>query len=867
MGISTKDWIKGLITKQEKINFETVKIDFNEFDSNSISSSFLYAVSKYGVSICKEPDKLKNILSDLAPNLSKETKLLQYLCKSGNLDRLLNLCDKEDSELLFWMNNAVSHLVSNEMIDEKLAYEFCNNLVYDVAGRDMTDAFLKHRKEEAQEQELKKMLNRIKVLIEEEKFETVEESLHEICKKTKKQEVVEEAEQLLKLVNERQLEVAINYITTAIDEGRYKDGSNHLEVAKKILEKCGNSKKIKDIVNQIAENEKKLEEVIQKCLKNADKAIKGKEYDKADIFIEQAKDVAGNYFQIDNTYSFWKTRALVEQQIDDREFEKATNNINNLQQSVGLEKEFDKYISAMERRIHWYQKFVLLFKWIFLLVFAAILVVTNIKIIVSFQKIIIHIISALWLIIAVFVMRKLKRKTAVLSSTLLLIFNYAVWLGILYFLNHAVDMIGMVVFAILFPLASGLLLLKTAKSIKYGRIVLGNLGIAVLLTGLVIGVQYYQKRNYDDAQIETTAENAGKSNLEGSIENIVNNNIEESVNDNVGENSLSNHTVAYDEDVANSNIINDGQNTSSSYDGYLVEPDIFFELLNCYDQLDIYEIYAYLKVKEENCDTLSKYYSADDYFEDYIRYDATFYGLSGYVVCSNRIMNSRYGNAYPEMDIYWYPYQEADANLVFYYLQDDRKYAQKNTGIENEYLFESENGKIYYNTSLAMPYVSFSIEDNNVSDGAFIDENKIENLCAEFCDLGCVYTWNYIKSGNFSEYIFDFSEEWARKEALRYNMGIKAGENQNSVSNRLFGMETAYVDDVIWGDWGTSWPELRNYVIYSMEDGRFAVNADYYMVSDFEAPYEMYLGSVAFNIRSSEISSYGYVVDEMVIQN
>ena len=66
-GVNAATAIDGAATSMEE-PLERVEIDYSEFDSESISSAFNYAILKYGNSICNEPDRLKNILSDLAPN-------------------------------------------------------------------------------------------------------------------------------------------------------------------------------------------------------------------------------------------------------------------------------------------------------------------------------------------------------------------------------------------------------------------------------------------------------------------------------------------------------------------------------------------------------------------------------------------------------------------------------------------------------------------------------------------------------------------------------------------------------------------------------------------------------------------------------
>ena len=55
---------------------QSVEINVTDYDATSISSSLKYAVLKYGKTIYDNPNLLKNILSDLAPSLTREIKLI-----------------------------------------------------------------------------------------------------------------------------------------------------------------------------------------------------------------------------------------------------------------------------------------------------------------------------------------------------------------------------------------------------------------------------------------------------------------------------------------------------------------------------------------------------------------------------------------------------------------------------------------------------------------------------------------------------------------------------------------------------------------------------------------------------------------------
>ncbi len=489
----TKDFIKGLFKnkKQYRVSFDTVEIDYSEFDSGSISSTFRYAVSKYGESICNEADRLKNILSDLAPHLSKEIKLLHYLCKNGNLGNVLNICDKDDSELFLWVNNAIGYLVNDEMIDDELAHEFCIHFICDIVGKDISNGYLQSKQEEAQEEELNELLNHAKLMIEEECYVEADGALDEICAKSKDEKTVSEARILLELIAERKLKEFVDEITNAIDEGHYKDASNKLETAKKVLSRCGDSKNIKNLSNQLKKNEEKLEDVIQKCLKNADRSIKRKEYDKADIYINQTKEVAGDYFEVKNIQAFWRKRIFIEKMIDEREFETAINSINNLQQSVGLEKEFAKYISYLERRIKWYRILLVLSKFLVFAAFVMVLAIVN-KYTRAFEwGNIIRAVNMPTTIILAVVAWKSKRKRILVCNASFLLMNYVIWIFLIYYMDKLVNVNIIRAFSLLFPLLCGVVLIKNVNRGRVRKIILYNIGIILGIIILMLAVQKY----------------------------------------------------------------------------------------------------------------------------------------------------------------------------------------------------------------------------------------------------------------------------------------------------------------------------------------------------------------------------------------
>lgn len=476
-GKSLKKEANGAITSKDQ-RLESVEINYSEFDAASISSVFNYVILKFGSSICNEPDRLKNVLSDLAPALSREIKLLHYLCKCRILNKMLEASDKDESELLLWVNQAISYLAKEEMIDEQLAYEFCIGLIRDMKGKDVTDDYSQKKEQEAREAEIQGLLSHARILIEEENYVNAEENLYMVCEKAMNQEAAEEAKALLETAAERQLENLVNSITEEINGENYKAASDKLETAKEMACRCRDDKKIKNLTRQLTKSEEKIGEMIQKCLKNVDKAIKKKEYDKAEIYINQAKDMAGNNFPIEKICSFEEQRILIEKLIDSREFETAVSNINALHQSFGLEKEFTRQIVSLERKINRYQLSLVVLKGLLFVLFIAVIVLTNIKDLVPVKEKIIYVACAIWGILHAFIVKKSTRRKILCYKTLLLGFDYTVWLLAMYFLKTRLELNHMIMFALILPAVCGGFLISTMKSEKNGRILLGNVAIA-----------------------------------------------------------------------------------------------------------------------------------------------------------------------------------------------------------------------------------------------------------------------------------------------------------------------------------------------------------------------------------------------------
>lgn len=161
---------------------DIVEIDYCEYDAENICSVYKYALLKYGKGIINNPQRFKNILSDLAPHLIKEIKLLSCLCNSGKVSKLAVLKNTDVSDCVLWVNNATNYLVHEEVIDELVAYEFCVNLIIEIVGADIPKDYLDKNKSELQ---YKEDVNKQKV---KERIEQATEILRQ------KQELVKEFE-------------------------------------------------------------------------------------------------------------------------------------------------------------------------------------------------------------------------------------------------------------------------------------------------------------------------------------------------------------------------------------------------------------------------------------------------------------------------------------------------------------------------------------------------------------------------------------------------------------------------------------------------------------------------------------------------
>lgn len=141
-----------------QVQAPAIIINPSEYDSADIISTFKYALLKYGDNICREADRLKNIMSDLAPSLAREIKLLNLLCKNGNIEKAMYSSKWDEADLYLWIDNATNFLVQEEFIDKKIAYSFARKILMGISGKEISDKYLAEllEKEQAEAEALRK---------------------------------------------------------------------------------------------------------------------------------------------------------------------------------------------------------------------------------------------------------------------------------------------------------------------------------------------------------------------------------------------------------------------------------------------------------------------------------------------------------------------------------------------------------------------------------------------------------------------------------------------------------------------------------------------------------------------------------------
>lgn len=97
-------------------------------------------------------------MSDLAPALGREIKLLNIFCKNGNVAKAMGSAKWEDADMYLWIDNATNFLVQEEFIDKKIAYSFARKILIGISGRAISDKYIEEllAQERAEAEELRK---------------------------------------------------------------------------------------------------------------------------------------------------------------------------------------------------------------------------------------------------------------------------------------------------------------------------------------------------------------------------------------------------------------------------------------------------------------------------------------------------------------------------------------------------------------------------------------------------------------------------------------------------------------------------------------------------------------------------------------
>lgn len=248
-----------------------VTIDITEYDSKDIVSSLQYACMKYGDMICENPDRLKNIMADLAPTLRSECKLLVLLSKSGNMKKALQSSSWEEADLLLWLENTVSYLVREEFIDELTARRFSRKILEALSGKTILDkkAIEEERRRKQAEEEERKRKQEEADRIHREKLKAQQDKEEQERRTKEAQKVLDELRR--KLAAEEKARKDAEEKAKAHEKEK-KDVEARLEEERKRRE----SEKILEIRARLAAEEKarKAESEREKARKEAEERLK-----------------------------------------------------------------------------------------------------------------------------------------------------------------------------------------------------------------------------------------------------------------------------------------------------------------------------------------------------------------------------------------------------------------------------------------------------------------------------------------------------------------------------------------------------------------------------------------------------------------
>lgn len=173
---------------------------------------------------------------------------------------------------------------------------------------------------------------------------------------------------------------------------------------------------------------------------------------------------------------------------------------------------------------------------------------------------------------------------------------------------------------------------------------------------------------------------------------------------NAGEKAIKGDTVYVDvssgkEGAEEEAFFNHAGNEDAYYDTsvfsgpYKVNADIFYHLEDeCAsrgDNLKIDELTYLLQVNKNDCEFYGEYYGEEDYYVEGIRYDASLYGVSGYVDCISWIKNYKTQTAWRSVQLTWCPYDQGDIGTVRQGFENDSRFRSSNGR------YVSDNGKAY----------------------------------------------------------------------------------------------------------------------------------------------------------------------------
>ena len=127
------------VENKDEIIISTVPVITSEREYNSLDviSVFQYALKKYGNRISSNPTRLRDIMTDLGPNIPGESNMLIALSSKDDLILLVETGGMTSSEARLLFDRMLTCLVEEECIDKKKAYLFLNKLFDSFIGKEI----------------------------------------------------------------------------------------------------------------------------------------------------------------------------------------------------------------------------------------------------------------------------------------------------------------------------------------------------------------------------------------------------------------------------------------------------------------------------------------------------------------------------------------------------------------------------------------------------------------------------------------------------------------------------------------------------------------------------------------------------------